>query len=76
MSGPFDTPMTPRQAAILDFGWDVMKHANTAHMFLWLAEDGWQGGHELLAWQHGPGQVAVKIKPWETLVLANPYSLN
>lgn len=68
--------MTPRQAWILDFGWEVMKHQNTAHLFLWLAADGWQGGNELLAWQHGPGQVAVKIKPWETLVLAFGRSLN
>lgn len=66
---PFEQQMTPRQTEILDFGWEIMKHQNAAHLYLWLAEDGWRGGHELMAWQHGPGQVAVKIKPWETLVL-------
>ena len=69
---PFDEPMSPRQEAILNLGWDVMKHQNVAHLFIWLAADGWQGGNEITAWQHAPGQVAVKIKPWETLHLAAP----
>lgn len=73
---PFDTPMSPRQSEILDLGWEVMKHQGVAHVFLWLAEDGWQGGHEILAWRHGPGVVAVKIKPWETLYLVSPTTLN
>lgn len=61
--------MTERQEEILDLGWELMKYAHSPSMFLWLAEDGWQGGHQLTAVPHGPGQVQVKIKPWETLVL-------
>jgi hypothetical protein len=64
---PFGEGMTPRQEKILDFGWEIMKYQNTAHIFLWLAADGWRGGNEITAWQHGPGQIAVKIKPWEVL---------
>ena len=67
---PFADPMTPRQAWTLDFGWEIMKRANCAHLFLWLADDGWIGGNEITAWQHAPGQIAVKIKPWEALHLA------
>jgi len=39
------------------------------HIFLWLAEDGWEGGHEIRAYPHGRGQIAVRIKPWEALIL-------
>ena len=42
---PFADPMTPRQEAILNLGWDVMKHQNCAHLFIWLAADGWEGGN-------------------------------
>jgi len=69
--------MTPETAATLDIGWEVMKHQGVAHLFIWLEKDGWEGGHELLAWQHGPGQVAVKIKPWERLhLMTGTQSLN
>lgn len=73
---PFDTPLTPRQKQIVDIGWEVMKHVDSPHVFLWLEEDGWEGGHELNAWQHSPGVAAIKIKPWPTLVLLHSFSPN
>lgn len=60
--------LTPRQERILDLGWEIMKANSMPHIYLWLAEDGWQGGHEILAIPF-EGQVAVRIKPWETLIL-------
>lgn len=60
--------LSERQAWILDFGWEIMKANTMPHIFLWLAEDGWQGGHEIRAEPYD-GQVAVRIKPWETLIL-------
>lgn len=46
-----------------------MKSQGHPHIFLWLAEDGWEGGHEIQARPYGNGQVAVRIKPWEALIL-------
>lgn len=68
-STPEEAGLTPRQAEILDFGWEVMKSQGHPHIFLWLAADGWEGGHEIRAYPHGPGSIAVRIKPWEALVL-------
>lgn len=76
LPSPFDVEMTPRMKDQLAFGFEVMKVMHSDHIFLWLAEDGWQSGSELRAWQHSPTHVAVRIKPWEALVLHTPLSMN
>lgn len=68
--------MTPRQEHAIDVGWEIMKIVRAPHIFLWLAEDGWEGGSELMARRESPGNVAVSLLPHERLILLSPTSLN
>lgn len=80
---PRDPPqplLTARERTFLNVGWQVMKHQNVAHLFLWLADEedaeAWRGGSEVVAWQHTPGQIGVKAVPYETLILPSLTTLN
>ena len=86
-AGPEDsmtTDLTPRQREILDFGWEIMKSYGESsplpgippQIFLWLEEDGWEGGHTITAEHHNGTHVAVRVVPWETLRLLVPTTMN
>ncbi len=61
---------------ILDFGWEVMKHMEAPHIFLWLASEGWVGASEVYATRADPENVKVQLKFWPTAVLPADYHRN
>lgn len=64
--------LTDREREILKIAWGVMKHVHKPRVYLWFAEDGWEGGTEVYAEPYSDDQVAIRARPWETLILPPP----
>lgn len=64
--------LTAREREILRVAWGVMKHVGRPRVYLWLAEDGWEGGTEIYAEPYTDNQIAIRARPWERLLLRPP----
>lgn len=64
------------QTDVLDFGFEIMKRYAWPIMYLFLAQDDWQGGYEIVLQRLDPGHVEVGIRKYEHLMLATNSSLN
>ncbi len=63
---------------VIDIGFTLVKQYRVPHIFLWLAEEGWQGGYEISVRRPDPAvkKVEVTALPWHDLILAVPVNPN
>lgn len=62
--------------AALDVGFEVMKLYQAGHIFLFLAENDWQGGYELVAIRENEAETSVSIKHWQSVIIPTDMNLN